>query len=475
MGCGGNNTKPSYSGYGAKVDEKTKGPHNTHTASQAEVHKIINRLHPTIDNLILGREHTKKLEDILFNIENWNVEQKKEILNSVLEDGQTILLKTIKSLKSDHNNKDKLDLVFCIARHSLVDLNQTGNEKLSPILLALEDDIPQAVLALLEASNINKKPLLTLNYTHPRTGDNPLHMAASKGYEDLVKKFLVQNQEFNRRNKAGKTALQLAAEGRHLDIVEFLIQEKGVDIRAPGHCNIFHWATQKNNVPVMEVLLKAPSDTLRLFSLNKKYHANKILDNQGEKGEILLNQKVQEGAQDVVACLLKHPDIDPNTIDSSGFTPIAIAANNAFTEIVKLLIQHPKINVDKQSNNLDKDTPLHRAVLNKNYDIVSLILEKSTSNLCLPNESLNTPFHIAAEVIENEHDKEMLGLLIKKWPKTETELIYFLFTVTNKVNKSVVSILNTLVKEQKIQHDRYFIKNYWKAREQEQETRKLQG
>lgn len=74
LGCGGNNTKPSYTGYGAKVDEKTKGPHNTHTASQAEVHKIINRLHATTDNLILGREHTKKLEDILFNIENWNVE-----------------------------------------------------------------------------------------------------------------------------------------------------------------------------------------------------------------------------------------------------------------------------------------------------------------------------------------------------------------------------------------------------------------
>lgn len=125
-----------------------------------------------------------------------------------------------------------------------------------------------------------------------------------------------------------------------------------------------------------------------------KKHPSLLYDaafsNAVKSGEILLNIKIpvnttepttgdtplhvaaRTNLDDSFAKLLINHKANINAKNSSGSTPLHIAANRGNTAIVKLLIDH-KANVNEQNN--AGQTPLDRAIKNDYSEIIQLLLK----------------------------------------------------------------------------------------------------
>jgi len=63
---------------------------------------------------------------------------------------------------------------------------------------------------------------------------------------------------------------------------------------------------------------------------------------KGRHGRTPLYIAAEEGHVFVVKCLLAHPDIDVNSLNSPGHaTPLMIASRKGHSRVVELLLQHP--------------------------------------------------------------------------------------------------------------------------------------
>merc|ERR1719357_2233712 len=51
-----------------------------------------------------------------------------------------------------------------------------------------------------------------------------------------------------------------------------------------------------------------------------------------------LTKVIEDGRLDLVNLLLSHPDVNPNTLGSDGFTPLALAIVKSQTDIVRALL-----------------------------------------------------------------------------------------------------------------------------------------
>lgn len=80
---------------------------------------------------------------------------------------------------------------------------------------------------------------------------------------------------------------------------------------------------------------------------------------------------------------LKKVTFDNNNIDSK-MTPLHYAIGNNDIEIIKMLLSHPKINVNLTSyscySNIENIYPLIEAIANNNKDAVLLILSSIISS-----------------------------------------------------------------------------------------------
>jgi len=72
--------------------------------------------------------------------------------------------------------------------------------------------------------------------------------------------------------------------------------------------------------------------------------------------------------------LLAKADVDPNSKDNDGQTPLSRAAENGYEEVVKLLLAKVDVNPDLKDNN--GRTPLSWAVANRQEEVVKLLLAK---------------------------------------------------------------------------------------------------
>lgn len=85
-----------------------------------------------------------------------------------------------------------------------------------------------------------------------------------------------------------------------------------------------------------------------------------------------------------------------------------MAVQNKKIEIVKLLLQNSKIDVNIQFKSSDEEkdgkTALHFAVANEDYEIIKLLLENQSIDVNIKDSQGNTPI----ELTKIERIKEMI-------------------------------------------------------------------
>lgn len=91
---------------------------------------------------------------------------------------------------------------------------------------------------------------------------------------------------------------------------------------------------------------------------------------------------------DVIRVLLQHPKINVNIAKHDGETPLHRACYREYTELVELLLASPDIDVNSRDNN--GETPLFYACISGSHHIVKLLIERDDCVVNAQNEKGKT-------------------------------------------------------------------------------------
>ncbi|CAL1298237.1 unnamed protein product [Larinioides sclopetarius] len=217
-----------------------------------------------------------------------------------------------------------------------------------------------------------------------RNGNTCLHLAAERGYVEIVRELLKRSDiEVNAKNidnskyiypiyvgddptrgelTVGKTPLFCAVRRGHLEVVKLLLNHCKTDVNAKDKYDksCLYVAAVKGYKTIVQDLLRHPK-----IDVNAKYTCYDHFTP--------LHIAVQKNLCEIVKALLRHPNIDLNIKDRLyECTPLHTAANYGYADILKHMMTHHKTNVNVK----DKSgrTALQLAKQNKHEMCVKILL-----------------------------------------------------------------------------------------------------
>ncbi|KAL3075605.1 hypothetical protein niasHT_034972 [Heterodera trifolii] len=356
------------------------------------------------------------LLDHLSNNKDADSSRVRSFVNAITEDGQTCLhyasqigpeqvhIKDedakIVSLLIDNGGDSELQALSNLetAMHMCA---RTGNES---ILLAMVNKIGPGAVQIVQ----NKKskngwsPLLEacarghvgvsriLLQHHARidvfddAGRTALHLASANGHIELTKLLLKYKAFVNSKAKNGEAPLHLAAQYGHPRVVSMLIQEHGASLEAITLDNqtALHFSAKYGQLVVAQTLL----------ALGANPNA------RDDKGQTPLHLAAENDFPDVVKLFLKMKQNNHavlTAVDHSGFTCAHIAAMKGSLAVVKELMMIDKAMVIQAKTKCLEATTLHMAAGGGHAKIVKILLENGANP---EDENANgmTPLSLAA-------------------------------------------------------------------------------
>ncbi|KAF7902232.1 hypothetical protein EAF00_002135 [Botryotinia globosa] len=276
--------------------------------------------------------------------------------------------------------------------------------------------------ALQLACRFNHKDIVTLLLTkganieaHDNDGWTLLISAVyQEASTDILE--LLFNQEnhpdINAGSSTGWTALMYACCNKDLAVVNFLLSQ-GPDINhsSDDKSTALTVATYSSTVEIVSALLKAQANVnaqdsdgdTPLILASRCRDANmvsKILEYNPEfsivrdGGVTALHQVMSNEERDEIAPLLVlAPGANINAKDFEEQTPLYIASEGGYLNVVDILLAQTGVEVNASSKN-DK-TPLHIACEMGHLKIVDKLLEKNGVNVEAKDENKQTPLHLA--------------------------------------------------------------------------------
>ncbi|WOK96508.1 ankyrin repeat-containing protein [Canna indica] len=220
-----------------------------------------------------------------------------------------------------------------------------------------------------------------------KRGDTELHLAARAGNAVHVQKILSECSEIQlkdliyKQNQDGETALYVAAEKGHVEVVREILKVSDVQsaaIKAQNSYDAFHVAAKQGHLEVLKDLLQSfPALAMTTNSLNAT-----ALDTAANQGHV-----------DIVNLLLETDASLAKIARNNGKTVLHSAARMGHVEVVKAILdKDPSIGLrtDKKGQ-----TAFHMAVKGQNVEMVLALLKPDTSIINMEDSKGNKPLHIA--------------------------------------------------------------------------------
>lgn len=253
-----------------------------------------------------------------------------------------------------------------------------------------------------------------------KTGGTALLNACWDGNTEVVKLLLKQrNIEVNIADNLGRTALYMASKRGHPEIVRHLTEYSTIDVNTLRYYPEMEkyesslWGaaerwrdsnyTSEKFLEIIKLLLDHP----KILVTKEKL----IADNEWpEVGELLFYKEIQYlsinqqllvasvvGAVENVRMLLQENNTDINTMDGGGRTPLLWASKNGHSDIVKLLLGHKEVNVNKARDS-DGENALLLASYNGHSEIVEQLKNASDIEINHVDSLGRTALLIASQV-----------------------------------------------------------------------------
>lgn len=330
------------------------------------------------------------------------VDQEKNILYIAIENNDIDLVKLLLARQDINVNiltNQKIDMIF----------GEKNRE--TPLFLAVKIKNMEIIHMLLAHPkiDINKKSIICGSYCD-RYGrinaiggitkeKSPLYLAIEEGYIEIVKLLLNDkniniNDKFSYKEKVEeeKTLLHLAIENMNIEIISLLLNQKDIDINAKKIYSI------KSDFDHVAASQKTP-----LF-MAAEIGSAKIVKLLLDRKDILINQKsifTRKGTTKFVTYVVNYEsDEDDFPVEKEDFleekTVLQVAIEKRNVEIVNILLSQPDIDVNEKiesRNNINdlefrsttqyktSTTALHIAVINKDLEIIKLLLNHKKINV----------------------------------------------------------------------------------------------
>ena len=200
-------------------------------------------------------------------------------------------------------------------------------------------------------------------------GDTPLHYAAYDGHSNVLDTLISEFSCSPHVTSTNGTLLLMAAGGGHLQLVQKLIVEYGLDPLHQGDSGwtAIHWAVGSHDT----------LNYVREFCCGRK-----------------ISYKSGGGPLCVVEKLISEYGCDVNVRDNDGLTPLHVAAGCGREEVVRELIIKYKCSVDCADS--DGHTPLHWATLQGHGGIVLMLSLGFGADVAVCINNGNTALNLAA-------------------------------------------------------------------------------
>lgn len=262
----------------------------------------------------------------------------------------------------------------------------------------------------IESNNIEQvrrtlKLFPSLAYITNTPGLEPIHIAAKKGYIDIVKLLLPYYYNINKLSPDGKSLLHFAIESGKIELVNLLLEQPGIDlnIRLDNKNNISNGATPvfwacscHKSTDIVKLLIKKGADPrigtrngqtpLTVATWHNKDDLLKVLLETNCRdtingvvspgGDTALTNVVEKCDPSTLTVMLSVENINVNYKKKNGESALFIAAKQGNKEKVALLLQMPGVDVDAKRIPGDGCTALEIAKQNNHVAVASLIENK---------------------------------------------------------------------------------------------------
>ncbi|XP_067661803.1 ankyrin repeat domain-containing protein 50-like [Haliotis asinina] len=231
-----------------------------------------------------------------------------------------------------------------------------------------------------------------------RFGLTILHSACLGGHVEVVNHVLLQNVlDINGRVRCGRTAVMMAAENRHKDVVELLV-DKGADVSLVDETgdNVLHCACRGGDAGVVKYILsKNMVDVDRRGSKNmtpimvaKEYKHGEVVHvllSKRPDGSLryykhrnMLKSACREGNIEAVKFIVSQNTVNINSGWRENITPVLIAAKDGHKDVIDLLVSKGAY-VSLADNG--GDNILHYACRGGNVEMVKYVLSQKMVNI----------------------------------------------------------------------------------------------
>ncbi|MBA2650523.1 MAG: ankyrin repeat domain-containing protein [Legionella sp.] len=293
-----------------------------------------------------------------------------------------------------------------------VDINQIKFNKLSALLIAIQQGHLAVVQELLKSENIdvNLAP----------GGISPLYRASESGRVDFVNLLISKGANPNQLNK-GISALNIAVFKGHLDVVRELLKCENIDVNqeSNGASPLFYAAnfgrrdlvnlliskgaslnqlTNKLDSPLLIAVQKGHLDVVQELLNNENIDVN-----QAPGGISLLCRASEKGHVGIVNLLISK-GVNPNQLNN-GYSALTIAVNRGHFNVVQELLKCENIEVNQES---EGESPLFHAAKMGQRGIVNLLISKGANVNQMANK-LYSPLLIAVQRGHLDVIKELLN------------------------------------------------------------------
>ncbi|KAK4741866.1 hypothetical protein SAY87_025454 [Trapa incisa] len=230
-----------------------------------------------------------------------------------------------------------------------------------------------------------------------------------------------------KQNQAGETALYVAAEYGHVELVRVMISHYDLadaGIKARNGFDAFHIAAKQGNLDVLRVLLEVhPELSMTVDATNAT-----ALHTAATQGHIAAVSLLLEAGRALVAIS-----------KSNGKTALHSAARNGHLEVVRALLGAEPAMVTRTDKK--GQTALHMAAKGQNNGVVLELIEADRSSINMVDTKGNCPLHIASRKGRAEIVKMLL-----EYGETDTKTVNrmgetALDTAEKMGNPGVVAIL----------------------------------